>query len=139
MIIMSTDLGLGRTGIALSDESETFAFPKSVIAERNTERLVEKIAVLAAESKAGLIVVGYPKNMDGSVGERAEECARIAELIRDKSGVETVLQDERCTTVSAHRALNDVNRRGSKRKAVVDAVAATIILQDYLDKRKNSR
>ena len=136
MIIMSTDLGLARTGIALSDESETFAFPKSVIAERNTERLVEKIAVLAAESKAGLIVVGYPKNMDGSVGERAEECARIAELIRDKSGVETVLQDERCTTVSAHR---DVNRRGSKRKAVVDAVAATIILQDYLDKRKNSR
>jgi putative Holliday junction resolvase len=139
MKIMSVDLGKARTGIALSDESESFAFPREVITEYNEERLIEKVANKAAELSASLIVVGHPKNMDGSEGSRAEECAAIAEKIKEKSGIETVLWDERCTTVSAHTALNYTNTRGKKRKETVDAVAAVMILEDYLRWRKNMK
>ena len=138
MIIMSVDLGKARTGIAVSDKGESFAFPKQVITEYNTEKLVEKIKNCAKEYGAQLIVVGLPKNMDGSLGWRAEECSDIAEKIKAQSGVETVLWDERCTTVSAHTALNFTDTRGKKRKNVVDAVAAVIILEDYLQYRKNT-
>ncbi|MGN0451208.1 MAG: Holliday junction resolvase RuvX [Acutalibacteraceae bacterium] len=138
MIIMSVDLGKARTGIAVSDSGESFAFPKTVITEYNTERLINKISTLANEYGAELIVVGYPKNMDGSSGSRAEECKEIAERIGLASGKNTVLWDERCTTVSAHTALNFTDTRGKKRKEVIDAVAAVIILEDYLKYRKNS-
>lgn len=137
MIIMSVDLGKARTGIAVSDSGESFAFPKTVITEYNTEKLINKISALADEYGAELIVVGYPKNMDGSLGSRAEECKEIAEKIGLTSGKETVLWDERCTTVSAHTALNFTDTRGKKRKEVIDAVAAVIILEDYLKYRKN--
>ncbi len=139
MVIMSVDLGLARTGIAVSDAGEVYAFPRTVIHERNAERLVSKIADLASEFQAELIVVGYPKNMNGSVGERAQTCAELAEKIGQASGVETVLWDERCTTISAYATLNSNNVRGAKRKAAVDAEAACIILQDYLDYRKNMK
>jgi putative Holliday junction resolvase len=129
---MSVDLGKARTGIAVSDATNQFAFPKTVITEYNTERLVEKICELATEFSAERIVVGYPKNMDGSLGDRANECADIAKLINDKSGIEVVLWDERCTTVTAHNYLSMNNVRGKKRKQTVDAVAAVIILEDYL-------
>ena len=129
---MSVDLGKARTGLAVSDPSGQFAFPKEVITEYNTERLVEKVCEKAKEFSAERIVVGYPKNMDGSLGERAQECAAIAEQIRTKSGIETVLWDERCTTVTAHNYLSMNNVRGKKRKQTVDAVAAVIILEDYL-------
>ena len=138
MIIMSVDLGKARTGIALSDSGESFAFPKTVITEYNTEKLVKKIAALSGEYGAELIVVGYPKNMDGTAGSRAQECKEIAERIAKESGKETVLWDERCTTVSAHTALNYTDTRGKKRKEVIDAVAAVIILEDYLNFRKNN-
>ena len=138
MIIMSVDLGKARTGIAVSDSGESFAFPKTVITEYNTERLIKKVSALANEYGAELIVVGYPKNMDGTAGSRAEECKEIAEKISEESGKETVLWDERCTTVSAHTALNFTDTRGKKRKEVIDAVAAVIILEDYLKFRKNN-
>ena len=138
MIIMSVDLGKARTGIAISDSSESFAFPKEVITEYNTERLIEKVCLKAEEYSAERIVVGLPKNMDGSIGWRAEECSEIAEKIKQKSGKDTVMWDERCTTVSAHTALNFTDTRGKKRKNVVDAVAAVIILEDYLSYRKNT-
>lgn len=132
MIIMSVDLGKARTGIAVSDPSGTFAFPKEVITEYHTDRLVEKVCNKAREYSAERIVVGYPKNMDGTLGERAQECAAIAEQIKTTSGIETVLWDERCTTVTAHNYLSMNNVRGKKRKETVDAVAAVIILEDYL-------
>ncbi len=132
MIIMSVDLGKARTGIAISDPSGTFAFPKEVITEHHTDHLIEKICQKAIEFKAERIVVGYPKNMDGTLGERAQECAKIAEQIETTSGIETVLWDERCTTVTAHNYLSMNNVRGKKRKETVDAVAAVIILEDYL-------
>lgn len=138
MIIMSVDLGKARTGIAVSDNNESFAFPKKVIAEYNTDKLIEKIKITAEEAKAELIVVGFPKNMDGSIGFRAQECAEIAEKLKKVTGKEIVLWDERCTTVSAHTSLNYTDTRGKKRKSIIDAVAAVIILEDYLNFRKNN-
>ena len=132
MIIMSVDLGKARTGIAISDPSGQFAFPKDVITEYNTDRLVDKVCNKAKEYSAERIVVGYPKNMDGTLGERAQECAAIAEQIKTSSGLDVVLWDERCTTVTAHNYLSMNNVRGKKRKQTVDAVAAVIILEDYL-------
>lgn len=139
MIIMSVDLGKARTGIAVSDNGESFAFPKQVITEYNTEKLINKITCCAKKYSAQLIVVGLPKNMDGSLGWRADECSEIAKKISQASKLETVLWDERCTTVSAHTALNFTDTRGKKRKNVIDAVAAVIILEDYLKFRKNTK
>ena len=139
MIIMSVDLGKARTGVAVSDKNEGFAFPNTVITEYNEDRLIDKLWEKAQELKAELIVVGYPKNMDGSEGFRAKECAEVAEKLKEKSGIDIVLWDERCTTVSAHNALNLTDTRGKKRKQTVDAVAAVIILEDYLKFRKNQK
>ena len=139
MIIMSVDLGKVRTGIAISDSGESFAFPKEVITEYSTEKLVNKIKLCAEKYSADLIVVGLPKNMDGTEGFRAQECKEIADKIGEISGKEIVMWDERCTTVSAHTALNFTDTRGKKRKEVIDAVAAVIILEDYLNFRKNQK
>lgn len=132
MVVMAVDLGLARTGLAVSDEGEGFAFPKGVIYEKDEDRLVKEICEKAKEYGAKRIVAGLPKNMDGTLGERAETCERIAHKIELLSGIETVLFDERCTTISAHNYLNMNDVRGKKRKNTVDAVAATIILEDYL-------
>lgn len=136
MIIMSVDLGLARTGLAVCDKSESFVFPRGVIYERNRENLIEKIEQKAKEENAELIVVGYPKNMDGSKGFRAEECETCAKMLEEKSGIKTVLFDERCTTMAAENLLNLSDTRGKKRKQVIDTVAAVIILEDFIKLRK---
>ena len=136
MIIMSVDLGKARTGIAVSDGSESFAFPKQVITEYSEEKLVQKVIAAAKEYGAELIVAGLPKNMDGSEGFRAEECRATAEKIAEASGIEVVLWDERCTTVSAHTFLNMNDTRGKKRKGVIDTLSAQIILQNAIDRLK---
>jgi len=89
--------------------------------------------------KSEIVVVGLPKNMDGSEGESAQNARAFAERLHNETGLQVDLQDERGTTITAHNFLNDTNTRGKKRKNVVDEVAATIILQNYLDKRKNSK
>jgi putative Holliday junction resolvase len=133
MVIMAVDLGDARTGIAVSDKGEGFAFPRTVINEWNKDKLIEKILIEAKNAAAEKIVVGLPKNMDGSLGFKAQECTELANKIQEGfTAGEVVMWDERCTTVSAHHALNATNTRGKKRKAVVDAVAATMILEDYL-------
>lgn len=137
MIIMSVDLGKARTGIAVCDKTEFLASPYKVIFEKSPQKLPQKVAEAAKETKAELIVVGLPKNMDGSEGESAQNARNFAEKLRELTQIETVMQDERGTTITAHNFLNDTNTRGKKRKNVVDEVAATIILQDYLDKRHN--
>ena len=137
MIIMSVDLGKARTGIALCDKSEFLASPHTVIFEKSDKKLLEKVAQTAIEAKAELIVVGLPKNMDGSEGESAKNARAFAEKLGELTELPTVMQDERGTTVTAHNYLNATNTRGKKRKNVVDAVAAVIILQDYLDAKKN--
>lgn len=137
MIIMSVDVGKVRTGIAVSDQSEAFAFPKTVITEYNEDKLVLKIKEQAEVLGAQLIVVGLPRNMDGSEGFKAEECRAVAQKIGEATGIEVQMWDERCTTVSAHTALSFNNVRAKKRKQVVDAVAAVMILEDFMRSRKN--
>ena len=136
MIIMSVDLGKARTGVAVCDKTEFLASPYTVIFEKSPNRLPEKVAQAARDTKAELIVVGLPKNMDGSEGESARNARAFAQTLKELTGLETVMQAERGTTVTAHNFLNSTNTRGKKRKNVVDEVAATIILQDYLDSRK---
>lgn len=132
-IVMAVDCGLVRTGVAVSDATQILASPVTVITAHQEQELLSQLLALIKTHGAQKIVVGYPKNMDGSIGERAQSCENIAAQLRDLSGLPVVLQDERLTTKSAHQALNTVNVRGKKRKAVVDAVAAVMILQDYLD------
>jgi putative Holliday junction resolvase len=137
MKIMAVDFGDARTGIAICDKSEMLASPAGVIHEYNFDRCIEKVTHKASELGAELIVVGYPKNMNGTAGERAEKCSLFAEKLSEISGIKTQLWDERCTTVSAHNYLNQTNTRGKKRKDVVDEVAAVIILESYMGYRKN--
>lgn len=138
MKIMAIDLGDARTGLAICDKGEILASPVCVISEWNKEKLLEQIISKADELGAEMFVVGYPKNMNNTIGERAELCMAFADKLREKSGKPVEMRDERNTTVSAHNYLNVTNTRGKKRKAVVDAVAAVIILQDFIDYRKNN-
>lgn len=140
MIIMSVDLGDARTGIAVCDRSETLASPVCVIEEYNSEKRVIKICDKAAELGAEMIVVGLPKNMNGSEGEKALKCRELADILSKRlPNIEIDLCDERATTLLAHTYLNIADVKGRKRKKTVDAVAAVIILEDYLAIRKNKR
>jgi len=137
MIIMAIDYGDVRTGVAVCDKYEMLASPVCVITQRNTEKLIDEISELVKQHKAELLVVGLPKNMDSSIGSRAEKCTEFAAMLSQATGIDYVMRDERLSTVSAHNALNNTNTRGKKRKSVVDQVAAVVILQDYIDYRKN--
>lgn len=137
MIILSVDYGDKRTGIAVCDKLEMLASPVCVITEWNKDVLAQKIVDVANEKRAEQIVIGLPKNMDGSKGFRADTCEELGEIIKNLTSIDVTFWDERLTTVSAHKILSDNNVRGKKRKNVVDAVAADIILQDYIDSRKN--
>lgn len=139
MIILSVDYGDARTGVAVCDKSEMLASPVTVIKETYMPKVAAGIASVCAEKRAELVVVGCPVNMDGSFGARAEKCTELAEMLRTEHGLNVTTWDERMTTIEAHRALNETNTRGKKRKEVVDAVAATIILEDYLRYRKNCK
>lgn len=132
MIIMSVDYGDVRTGIAVCDKMQILASPVCVITEKDREKLADKITELAKEKKAERICVGLPQNMDGSYGFRSDACRELGEILKGKTGLPVVFQNERLTTVSAHNILNTADVRGKKRKAVVDAVSAVLILEDYL-------
>lgn len=132
MVIMSVDYGDVRTGIAVCDKMQILASPVCVITEKDRNKLVDKIAELAVEKKAERICVGLPQNMDGSYGFRSDACRELGEILKEKTGLPVAFQNERLTTVSAHNILNTADVRGKKRKAVVDAVSAVLILEDYL-------
>ena len=134
MIILSVDYGDMRTGVAVCDKMGILASPVGVVKGDYAPKVAKEINQIAIDKNAELIVVGLPKNMDGSEGDRAEKCREFAKLIEEVSGIKTVMCDERLTTVSAHRALSAVDVRGQKRKDVVDAVSAVMILEDYLRK-----
>ena len=139
MVIMAVDLGKARTGIAICDKTELLASPLTQINEYNREKLLDKISDLAKEKRAELLVVGLPKNMDGSEGESARNARNFADELAEKTGLPVEMQDERGTTITAHNYLNATDTRGKKRKSVVDALAATIILEDYLNRKHNSK
>ena len=130
--IMGIDYGDARTGIAISDLLCTIVGSTTVIHSRKPEKTVEEIRKLVAEHDIGKIVMGLPKNMDGSEGPRAQLCREFAEQVAQATGLEVALWDERRTTVEAHNILSDHNYHGKKRKNTVDAVAASLILEGYL-------
>lgn len=137
MIILSVDLGKARTGLAICDKMEMLASPLAQISEKNPDVLLDKVSNVALAREAELIVVGLPKNMDGTEGEAAKSAREFAHKLMEKTGILVRMQDERGTTITAHNYLNATNTRGKKRKNVVDSVAATIILQNYLDSNKH--
>ena len=137
MRILAVDYGDARTGLAICDEGERLASPVGVLFEKNMETTIQKAAEAARENNASQIVVGYPVNMNGTLGPRAELCADFARLLGTAAALPVVLWDERSSTISAARHLNATNTRGKKRKNIIDAVAAVIILESYLAYRKN--
>lgn len=138
MRILAVDLGMVRTGLAICDELEMLASPLGTVTQSDEEQLCKTIAETAAREQAGEIVMGHPRNMDGSRGDSARRVEAFAEALRLRTGLPVVLRDERLTTVSAIGVLNETNVRGKRRKAVVDTVSAVIILQEYLDSRRNA-
>ena len=133
---MSIDYGDVRTGIAISDIRGILASPLCVIKESYQPKLVDKIIELINENKIEKIVIGLPRNMDGSYGYRCDDCKSLGQAISEKINIDTEFEDERLTTVMAHNILSDNNVRGTKRKQTVDAVSAVMILQSYLDKNR---
>lgn len=136
MIIISVDLGKARTGLAVSDKTGFLASPLMMIEEKSETKRLEKVAKAVTDNKAELVVVGLPKNMDGSEGDSAKSAREFACQLTEMTGIQTVMQDERGTTITAHNYLSTRDVRGKKRKAQVDIVAASIILQDYLDSHR---
>lgn len=134
--IMGIDYGDARTGVAISDLLCTIAGSATVVPSRNREKAIADIVRLAKENQVGEIVVGLPRNMDGSEGPRAELCREFAQLLKEATGLPIAMWDERRTTVEAHNILSQHNYHGKKRKDTVDAVAATLILEGYLAFKK---
>ncbi len=133
--IMGIDYGDARTGVAISDLLCTIVGSTAVVKSRNSEKAIADIVRMAKESEVGQIVVGLPRNMDGSEGARAELCRAFAQALQQASGLPVTMWDERRTTVEAHNILSQHNYHGQKRKDTVDAVAASLILEGYLSFR----
>lgn len=131
--IMGIDYGDARTGVALSDLRCMIVGSTTVVPSRNTEKAILDLVKIAKENEVGQIVVGLPRNMDGTEGARAELCRAFAQQLGEATGLEVVMWDERRTTVEAHNILSQHNYHGQKRKNTVDAVAASLILEGYLN------
>ena len=134
--VMGIDYGDARTGVALSDLLCSIVGSTSVVPSRNRDKAIADIVRIAKEQEVGQIVVGLPRNMDGSEGPRAQLCREFAELLREATGLEVIMWDERRTTVEAHNILSQHNYHGQKRKNTVDSVAASLILEGYLNSLK---
>lgn len=132
MRVMAIDYGDARTGIAISDALGMLTGTTTVIHSWNPEKTAQEIARLTRENGVERIVMGFPRNMDGSEGPRAELYRAFAAQIAQTAGMEPVLWDERRTTIEAHQILSAGNYHGKKRKNTVDAVAASLILEGYL-------
>ena len=137
MKIMAIDYGDAHTGIAISDPTGTLAGFTTVIDSRKAEVVVQEIRPAARRSTGCTeLVLGYPKNMDGTVGPRAEKAAAFAETLRQAADLPVTLWDERRTTVDAHNILFNNGKNAKKRKKVVDAVAASLMLEGYLTRKR---
>lgn len=136
MRIMGIDYGDARTGVAISDLLCSIVGSTAVVPSRNTQKALADIVRMAKENEVGEIVVGLPRNMDGTEGVRAELCRAFADMLKEATGLPVAMWDERRTTVEAHNILSQHNYHGKKRKNTVDAVAASLILEGYLAFRK---
>ena len=136
MKIMGIDYGDARTGVAISDLLCTIVGTTAVLPSRNPEKLIADLVRLTKENQIGEIVVGLPKNMDGTEGSRAQLCREFAQTLKEATGLPVAMWDERRTTVEAHNILSAHNYHGKKRKETVDAVAASLILEGYMAFKK---
>lgn len=134
--VIAVDYGDARTGVAVSDLTGTMAGDALTIEEWDAQRLAQRLAFFARERQAGLFVLGLPKNMDGTEGPRAEKARRFAQLLEEASGLEVVLWDERRSSIQAHAILHAVGKKEKKHRTTVDAVAASLLLESYLDSRR---
>ena len=137
MRIMAIDYGDAHTGIAISDPTGFLAGFTTVITAYRPEVVAEQVAVLAKDHGVEELVPGHPKNMDATRGPRAEKAEAMAELLKEATGLPVVLWDERRTTIDAHQILMTGGKNAKKRKKVVDAVAASLILEGYLTFKKS--
>lgn len=137
MKILAIDYGDVRTGLAVSDITEQLASPLEVITEKNYKTLTKKIASVVMQIEAELVVIGRPLNMDGTAGERALKSEKLARFLKKFIDAKIILWDERLSTVEASEYLKDVNHLGKKKRDTIDKSAAAVILQSYLNYRKN--
>ncbi|MCI5704737.1 Holliday junction resolvase RuvX [Candidatus Pseudoscillospira sp. SGI.172] len=136
MRIMAIDYGDARTGVAVSDPTGLLAGFTTVIQSRKPEFVAAELARLAREQRAEELVMGFPRNMDGTEGPRAELCRAFARQVEEAAGMPVRLWDERRTTVEAHAILSAAGKKTKQHKKNVDAVAATLILEGYLTYRR---
>ena len=137
MRIMAIDYGDAHTGIAISDPTGFLAGFTTTIDAYRPEIVMQRITELARQHGAEELVLGHPKNMDGTLGPRAEKAEAMAALLKEATGLPVVLWDERRTTIDAHQILMAGGKNAKKRKTVVDAVAASLILEGYLTYKKS--
>ncbi len=137
MRILGIDYGDSRIGLAVSDAMGWTAQPVGVISEKDKERQLCRVIEYIDELKADEIVIGMPKNMNGTFGERAEVTKLFAEKLARRTGLEPIYWDERLSTAAAHKTLQEGMVSGKKRKGLLDKIAAVLILQGYLDSRQN--
>ena len=135
--ILAVDFGDVRTGLAVSDPSRFLASGIGYISPGGIEKTADAVSEVAKTERVVAIVVGLPKNMDGSEGSRANRCKKFAAMLEERTSLPVAMFDERMTTMTASRYLNATNTRGSKRKQVIDTLSAQIILQNALDRLKN--
>lgn len=139
MRILSVDRGDVRTGLAVCDPGEMLASPVAVLTVYHEDELVRRVADEARQLGAQEIVVGLPRNMDGSEGESAQKCRAFGDALREATNLPVTMWDERLTTSQAHLLLSAGDVRGKKRKKTVDAVAAVLILENYLASRRQRK
>lgn len=136
MKIMAIDYGDAHTGIAVSDATMTLAGFSTVIDSRKADVVASEIVRLIAEHNVTELVLGYPKNMDGTLGPRAEKCAAFGETLRELTGLPLTLWDERRSTVEAHNILFNNGKNAKQRKKTVDAVAASLMLEGFMTRKR---
>lgn len=136
MTVMAIDYGDAHTGVAISDPTGFLTGTTTTIHSRKAEVVLEELARLVRDHRVEALVMGFPRNMDGTEGPRAQLYRDFADQVAQTTGLTPVLWDERRTTVDAHRILFESGKNAKKRKSTVDAVAASLILEGYLDFRR---
>ena len=139
MRVMAIDYGDAHTGVAVSDPTGFLVGTTTTINSRRQEVVVDRLAELIGEHRPEEVVLGFPRNMDGTDGRKAELYRELAARLEEAAGMKVILWDERRTTIDAHQILFNQGKDGRKRKKLVDAVAASLILENYLDYKRMKR
>ena len=139
MRVMAIDYGDAHTGVAVSDPTGFLVGTTTTIDSRRQEVVVDRLVELIGEHRPEEVVLGFPRNMDGTDGRKAELYRELAARLEEATGMKVILWDERRTTIDAHRILFNQGKDGRKRKKIVDAVAASLILENYLDYKRMRR